>query len=464
MLLLTELYRFILNSLHAFLQNGYALFLLYLNRYFLGAQRGQSKLIVKEKQLPDVIDSLWVNVHLATMTQEVPYGAIEDGALAVSGSKIAWVGQRKALPPEIESRACKVHDGKGAWITPGLIDCHTHLVYAGNRAREFELRLEGATYEEIARQGGGILSTVTATRTANEEALFRQSVPRLVALMSEGVTTIEVKSGYGLDLETEVRMLRVVRRLGESFPVTVMPTFLGVHALPPEFEGRSDAYIDFVCDVVLPELVAQGLVAAVDVFCEKIAFSVEETERVFKAAALYGLPVKIHAEQLSHQGGAALASKYRALSADHLEHLLEDGARAMAKSGTVAVLLPGAFYFLRETTLPPVGLLRRFAVPMAVSTDCNPGSSPGASLLLMLNMACTLFRLTPEEALAGATRNGAKALGLLEQIGTLEVGKDADFAIWDISTPSELAYGLGFNPCRQVVRRGVQIRSQEPFL
>ena len=405
-------------------------------------------------EIPDRIDSLWLNVHLATMAKGASYGAIEDGAIMVSGAKIAWVGERRGLPRGAESRASKVQDGKGCWVTPGLIDCHTHLVYAGTRAHEFEMRLQGVTFEEIARLGGGILSTVSATRSANEESLFRQSTPRLLALMSEGVTTVEIKSGYGLDLETELRMLRVARRLGKIFPVTVSPTFLGAHTLPPEFEGRSDDYIDFVCEEVLPEVAAQGLATAVDAFCDTIGFSRKQTERIFEAATGLGLPLKLHAEQLSDQGGAAMAASYGALSVDHLEHLSPAGVRALAGGDTVAVLLPGAFYTLRETRLPPVDLLRRAQVPMALSTDCNPGSSPATSILLMLNMACTLFRLTPEEALAGITTNGARALGLQDRTGTLEKGKDADFVLWDISTPAELAYNLGLNPCYCVVRHG----------
>lgn len=400
------------------------------------------------------IDGLWINTNLATMIPGTPYGAIEDGAIAVSDGKIVWVGKRKSLPRLIETKASNVYDIEGYWITPGMVDCHTHLVYSGSRANEFELRLQGATYEDIARLGGGIQSTVFATRSADEESLFRQSAPRLLALMSEGVTTVEIKSGYGLDLDTEIRMLRVTRRLGKAYPVTVFPTFLGAHALPPEFEGRSDDYIDFVCEQVLPEVSAQGLAAAVDVFCETIAFTPQQTERIFQAASHHGLPIKLHAEQLSDQGGTQLAVNYGALSVDHLEHLSEAGVRALAKSKTVAVLLPGAFYFLRETTLPPIERLRSSSVPMAVSTDCNPGSSPTVSILLMLNMACTLFRLTPEEALLGVTLNGAKALGLADRIGTLETGKDADFVVWDISTPAELAYHMGFNPCRNVVKNG----------
>ena len=407
------------------------------------------------------IDSLWINVHLATMTQTHPYGAVENGALAVAGEQIVWVGQEKEMPADLKSGAAEVHDGGGAWITPGLVDCHTHLVYAGSRAREFELRLQGATYEEIARQGGGIRSTVSATREADEQSLFEQSAPRLMALLQEGVTTVEIKSGYGLDLDTELRMLRVARRLGEEFSVTVMPTFLGAHALPPEYEDRPDDYIDFVCSRVLPQVATQKLAVAVDAFCENIGFTPEQTERVFIAAKNLGLAIKLHAEQLTDLQGAALAARYQALSADHLEYVSESGVQAMAKHNTVAVLLPGAFYFLRETRVPPVDILRRHAVPMALSTDCNPGSSPAVSLLLMLNMACTLFRLTPEEALAGVTRNGAGALGLQDKIGTLEPGKDADFVIWDIPEPAELAYRIGANPMRHVVRRGRIVKSAE---
>ena len=407
---------------------------------------------------PTQIDSLWVNVHLATMMPQAPYGAVEDGALAVSEGRIIWAGKRKDTPKKIEDSSKEVHDGRGAWITPGLVDCHTHLVYAGNRAREFEMRLQGATYEEIALRGGGIRSTVSATRAASEESLFRQSATRLGSMLSEGVTTVEIKSGYGLDLVTELKILRVARLLGESFPVTVVPTFLGAHALPPEFEGRSDEYIDVICTEVLPRVAEQGLAVAVDVFCDRIGFTPEQTERVFSAAKAHGLHLKLHAEQLSDQGGAELAAGYGALSVDHLEHLSEEGVKAVAKSGTVAVLLPGAFYFIRETRIPPVDLLRRYKVPMAVSTDCNPGTSPTASLLLMLNMACTLFRLTPEEALAGATISAAKALGLERRVGTLAPGKDADFVLWDISSPAELTYGFGFNPCLEVIRHGRKVR------
>ena len=404
-------------------------------------------------------DVLWTHAHLATMTPDRPYGGIGDAALAVSEGKIDWVGEMEDLPPEILAGAKQVFEVKGGWMTPGLIDCHTHLVYAGNRAREFELCLQGASYEEIARQGGGIRSTVAATRAADQATLFEQSAKRLLSLLAEGVTTVEIKSGYGLDLTTEIKILRVARLLGERFPVTICPTYLGAHTLPPEFEGDSDGYVDFVCEEVLPKVASENLATAVDAFCEKIAFTPAQTEKVFKAALAHGLRVKLHAEQLSDQGGASLAAKYNALSADHLEYLSEKGAQALAQSGTVAVLLPGAFYYLGESRTPPVDWLRRYRIPMAVSTDCNPGTSPIGSLLLMVNMACTLFRLTPEEALAGVTRNAAKALGLEARVGTLEVGKDADFVVWDIGQPAELAYGVAFNPCRQVVRQGVLVRS-----
>ena len=400
------------------------------------------------------VDSLWVNVHLATMTATGPYGMVKDGAMAIGGDKIAWIGKRTDLPADLESRVDHVYDGQSGWITPGLIDCHTHLVYAGSRAREFELLLQGATYEEIARQGGGIRSTVSATREADEQVLYDQSASRLRALIQEGVTTVEVKSGYGLDLETELRMLRVARQLGDKHPITVVPTYLGAHALPPEFEGRSDEYIDFVCHTVMPAVAAQKLAVSVDAFCESIGFTPGQTERVFETAKKLGLAVKLHAEQLPDLKGAELAARYGALSADHLEYVSEAGIKAMAASGTVAVLLPGAFYFLRETRLPPLDLLRRHKVPLALATDCNPGSSPTTSLLLMLNMACTLFKMTPEEALAGVTFNGARALGLQNRIGTLEPGKDADFVVWDIAEPAELAYRLGFNPLKQIVRQG----------
>ncbi|PWC52304.1 imidazolonepropionase [Azospirillum sp. TSO22-1] len=397
-------------------------------------------------------DSLWINGHAATMS---PAGVVRDAAVAVVGGCIAWIGPRAEMPP---GTAAEEHDLDGRWLTPGLIDAHTHLVFGGNRAAEFEMRLEGASYEEIARAGGGIVSTVTATRAADAETLAALAAPRLERLLAEGVTVVEVKSGYGLDLASERAMLRAARLLGERHPVTVRTTGLAAHALPPEFAGRADAYIDLVCDEILPVLAAEGLVDAVDAFCERIAFTPEQTARVFDAARRLGLPMKLHADQLSDGGGAALAARYGGLSADHLEHTSEDGVRAMAAAGTVAMLLPGAFYLLRETKLPPVELFRRHGVPMAVATDCNPGTSPAVSLLLMLNMACTLFRLTPAEALAGVTRHAAQALGMQATHGSLEVGKAADFAAWDIGRPAELCYWLGLNPCALVVRAGRVVR------
>lgn len=397
-------------------------------------------------------DALWVDVHLATM-QGGGYGEIRDGAIAVRDGRIAWLGARRDLPAG--HRAAIEVDGRGHWLTPGLVDCHTHIVYAGNRSDEFEARLEGVPYEEIARRGGGIVSTVRATRGADETALLDASLPRVASLLAEGVTTLEIKSGYGLETATEARMLRVARTIGRDWPVRVQTTFLGAHALPPEYAGRSDDYLTRVCDEMLPALAGEGLVDAVDAFCETIGFTPAQTARVFDAAARWRFPVKLHAEQLSDQGGAELVAARRGLSADHLEWLSPRGIAAMARAGTVAVLLPGAFYFLRETRLPPVQALRDAGVPMAVSTDCNPGTSPMPSLLAAMNMACTLFRLTPQEALAGATRHAAAALGLAGEIGTLEADKRADFALWAIDRPADLSYALGFNPCVQVVNGGV---------
>jgi len=407
-------------------------------------------------------DSVWRGADIATMaaTGDDPFGTIRAGALAIRDGRIAWIGRAADLPRAGIGPLTAVHDLGGGWITPGLVDCHTHLVYGGNRAHEFELRLNGATYEEIARAGGGICSTVAATRQADAAELARQSVPRLRALLAEGVTTMEIKSGYGLDLDNELKALRVARHFGEAYPVRIRTTLLAAHALPPEFVGDADGYIDLVCDRIIPAAAAAGLADAVDAFCEGIGFTPAQTRRVFEAARRHGLPVKLHAEQLSNLGGAALAAGFGALSADHLEYLDAAGAAAMARAGTVAVLLPGAFYMLRETQLPPVDLLRRHGVPLAIATDCNPGTSPVSSLLLMLNMACTLFRLTPAEALAGTTRAAARALGLGDLCGSLEAGKTADFAVWDIDRPAALAYQIGLNPLRQVVFGG---RPLPPF-
>ncbi|WP_296942223.1 imidazolonepropionase [uncultured Massilia sp.] len=396
---------------------------------------------------------LLVNARLATMAAaDGGYGIVEDGALALQGGRIAWVGRRADAPAA--ARALPVHDCGGLWITPGLVDCHTHVVHAGNRSDEWEARLNGASYEDIARAGGGIMATVRATRAASEDALLRQSALRIAALLAEGVTTLEIKSGYGLDLENEAKMLRAARRAGELLPVRVATTFLGAHALAPEYAGRADDYIDEVCARMLPALAREGLVDAVDAFCERIGFTHAQTARVFAAARGLGLPVKLHAEQLSDQGGAALVAEYGGLSADHLEWLSDAGIAAMARAGTVAVLLPGAYYFLRETRMPPIDALRAAGVPLAVATDCNPGTSPMTSLLLALNMACTLWRLTPLEALRGCTVNAARALGRAD-IGTLAPGQRADLAMWDIARPADLAYAIGANPCRAVVNGGV---------
>ena len=407
-------------------------------------------------------DALWINARLITMCQG-RYNSIERGAIAVEAGRIAWLGARTELPGEPQTLAREVHDVRGSVITPGLIDCHTHLVHAGNRAREFEMRLHGASYEDIARAGGGIVATVEATRDASDTELVTFAARRLRRLMGEGVTSIEIKSGYGLDARSEMKMLRVAKLLGESAPVTVKKTFLGAHALPPEYQGRADDYIALVCKAMLPAAAEAGLVDAVDAFCEGIAFSPAQTAQVFDKAAELGLRVKLHADQLSDLGGAALAARYQALSADHLEYSSEAGVRALAEAGTVAVLLPGAFYFLRETQLPPVQLLRDYGVPIAIATDCNPGSSPLTSILLTFNMACTLFRLTPEEALAGATCHAARALGMGDTHGTLEVGKAADFAFWDIASPAELAYAIGANPCVGTVKAGERVGSPGSF-
>lgn len=399
-------------------------------------------------------DRLWTNVHLATMVPGgPPYGAIENGAIAAADGRVAWLGPMAELPGATVELADEVLDGEGQWVLPGLIDCHTHIVHAGDRANEFEMRLEGATYEAIARAGGGIVATVRATRAASEDELVSIAAERLQPWLAEGVTTIEVKSGYGLDAETELKMLRAARRLAVELPIDVRTTFLGLHALPPDYADRRDAYVDLICGSVLPAAAREGLVDAVDAYCESIGFTPAETERVFAAAEALGLPVKLHADQLSDGGGAALVAGRRGLSADHIEWTSDEGIEAMARGGTVAVLLPGAFYFLRETRLPPVEALRAHGVPIAIASDCNPGTSPARSLLLMLNMACTLFRLTPEEAIAGVTRNAARALGLHDR-GVLAVGKRADLTFWRIGRPAELAYTIGSRRCALVVRGG----------
>ena len=387
-------------------------------------------------------DHLLLDATLATFAGDAPYGLIANGAIALHRGRIAWVGPQSELPTDAVEQAAHVDYLAGALVTPGLIDCHTHLVFGGNRAHEFDLRLNGASYEEIARAGGGIVSTVKATREATEEALFAQALPRAQALLADGVTTLEIKSGYGLDLDTERRMLRVARRLGKALAITVRTTFLGLHALPPEYRDDRDTYVAHVCDDMLPTLAGEGLVDAVDAFCENIGFTHAETRRVFERAAQLGLPVKLHAEQLSDLDGAALVASFGGLSADHLEHLSDSGIRAMAAAGTVAVLLPGAFYALRETKLPPIAGLREHGVSMAVATDCNPGTSPLLSLRLAAGMACTLFRLTPEEALRGVTVHAAKALGLSDR-GTLAIGQRADLAVWNVREPAELCYWIG---------------------
>ena len=408
-------------------------------------------------QVPDMseCDLVVVNVALATMRSGIPYGAVRDGALAMRGGRIAWAGARALLPRSLH--AAVELDGKGGWLTPGLIDCHTHLVYAGSRAREFEQRLQGASYEDIARAGGGIVSTVCATRAASEADLLRASEPRLASLLAEGVTMVEIKSGYGLDLANELKLLRVARGLCAAHGVDVQTTLLAAHAIPPEYAGRGDDYITLVCDEIIPAAVRERLADAVDAYCETIAFSPAQVRRVFEAAQRERLPVKLHADQLSDLGGAALAAEFGARSADHLECSNAHGLEAMARAGTVAVLLPGAYYFLREQRLPPVAGLRAAGVAMAVATDCNPGTSPVTSVLLMLNMACTLFGLTPEEALSGVTCNAARALGASDR-GRLEVGMQADLALWDVGDPAELAYALGANPLAGIVRRGNVLR------
>ncbi|MBZ9980430.1 MULTISPECIES: imidazolonepropionase [unclassified Mesorhizobium] len=396
---------------------------------------------------------IWRNARLATFAEGAGQGVVEKGAVAARDGIIVYAGAEADIPAAFEQRA-EIVDCEGRWITPGLIDCHTHLVHAGDRANEFEMRLAGATYEEVARAGGGIVSSVRALRAAGEDELVAQTLPRLDALIAEGATTVEVKSGYGLDLENEKKSLRAARRLGAERPVTIRTTFLGAHALPPEAKGDKDAFIDLITATILPAIAADGLADAVDGFCEGIAFSVEQMARVFEAAKALGLPVKLHADQLSNLHGAELAARYGALSADHLEYTDEAGAAAMAASGSVATILPGAYYFIRETKKPPIELFRRHDVRMAVATDNNPGTSPLTSLLLTMNMAATLFGMTVDECLAGVTREAARALGLLGQTGTLEAGKSADLAIWSIERPAELVYRMGFNPLHARIWRG----------
>lgn len=394
-------------------------------------------------------DRLWRNARLATM---LPGAApVEHGVIAVQSGRILYAGPAAGAPA---FDAPEITDCAGRWITPGLIDPHTHLVYAGDRAQEFERRLQGATYQEIAQSGGGIISTVRATRAADEASLIEAALPRLDALIAEGVTTLEIKSGYGLTLADELRQLRAARALAALRGITIRVTFLGAHAIPPEFAGNADGYVTELCERMIPAVAAEGLADAVDGFCETIAFSPAQIRRVFTAARAHGLPVKLHAEQLSNQHGAALAAEFGALSADHLEYLDESGIAAMARASTVAVLLPGAYYFVRETQLPPIAALRARGVPMALATDCNPGTSPLTSLLLTMNMAATLFRLTVEECLAGVTREAARALGMQDSIGVLQAGHDADFAIWNIDRPAELVYRMGWNPLHARIRRG----------
>jgi imidazolonepropionase len=400
------------------------------------------------------------NAHLATMgTGGEAYGAMRNGAVVVRAGRIEWVGPEGELPP-VESDAA-ILDAGGGWVTPGLVDCHTHLLFGGDRAGEFERRLEGATYEDIARAGGGILSTVRATRAAGQDDLLASGWERLELLARRGVTTVEIKSGYGLDVETELRMLRVARALGEATGVRVQTTLLGAHALPPEFGHAREGYVRLVCEEMVPAAAQTGLADTVDAFCEEIAFTPDECDRVFEAAAAHGLPVRLHADQRTDQGGAALAARHGARSADHLEHASEEGVRAMSEAGTVAVLLPGAAHFLRDGSVPPVEAFRRHGVPLAVATDLNPGSSPLLDPVLALSLACLLFRLTPEEALAGMTRVAARVLGLQDEIGTIEPGKRGDLAVWDVRQPAELAYWMGGAKCTAVVRGGAMITVRE---
>jgi len=402
---------------------------------------------------PETIEKLFFNCQVATMTNGA-YSIIEKGSVGVNGQTISWVGTNDSLPPDYKQKCEHLIDCKGRFILPGFVDCHTHLVWAGSRSNEFEMRLKGVSYEEIARQGGGIVSTVKATRSASTEELFTLAEARMNALLKQGVTTIEIKTGYGLDTDTELKMLDVIGLLDKQYAQTISPTFLGAHTLPPEFKGNAKGYIKLVTSEMLPKVKDQGIANAVDVFCEKIAFSTSETRKIFETAVDLGFNVKLHAEQLSDSGGAALAAGFNALSCDHLEYLSLDGAKQMAKHNVTAVLLPGAFYYLKETQTPPVDILRQLNIPMALATDLNPGSSPVHSMTLILNMACVLFRMTCEEAILGATIHGANALGLGHRKGTIEAGKDADFVVWDISSPADLCYLAGLTPIDMAVING----------
>lgn len=399
-------------------------------------------------------DSLWSNTHLISSDSADDLKIIRDGAIGVTDGKIAWIGKQSELSAKPELLAKEHHDLQGWWLTPGFLDCHTHLVYSGNRAHEFALRLQGKTYTEIARAGGGILSTVNATRSASEQQLFAESLERLNALVQQGVTTVEIKSGYGLDLENERKILNVARQLAKATKLDVINTFLGAHTIPLEYKENPDDYVKLLCEFILPTLAREKLIDQVDAFCDKTAFNVEQTKKIFQSAKDLQLPIKLHADQLSEQGGAELAAHFSALSADHLEHATEKGIAMLAKTGTVAVLLPGAFYFLREKKMPPIELLRQHKVPIAIATDCNPGTSPTTSLTLMLNMACILFNLTPTEAILGVTRYAAQALGLQRTHGTLAIGKIADFAVWNIQSPEELCYHVASSTCKKVIKKG----------
>jgi imidazolonepropionase len=407
--------------------------------------------------LPDKIDTIFINCHVATMADNES-SIIKNAALAVTGTTISWIGQEKDLPNHFKNSCQTFIDCKNGWILPGFVDCHTHLVWGGSRSNEFEMRLKGATYEEISKKGGGIFSTVKATRNASKEELFIGASKRVTTLLGQGITSLEIKSGYGLDLENELKILEVIGQLNENFPLHIEATFLGAHALPPEFAGKGDKYIDLVTDKMLPAVKDQGIATAVDVFCEHIAFSLDQTKKVFETAKALGFNIKLHAEQLSDSRGAALAAEFSALSCDHLEYLSLDGAKKMAEHHVTAVLLPGAFYFLKETQSPPVDTFRALKIPMAVSTDLNPGTSPVHSMTLILNMACMHFGVTCEEALLGATINGAKALGIEHSKGSIETGKDADLVVWDIDTPADLCYLVGSTPIEKIMIKGKTIK------